>query len=116
MKNVMGIVLGGGKGSRLFPLTEVRSKPAVPLGGRYRLIDIPISNCINSNVNKIFVITQFNSESLNRHITQTYRFGYFWLPGPATPMSTSWPPSRPLTAPTGFKAQPMRCGAACAIC
>jgi len=69
--------LGGGKGSRLFPLTMIRSKPAVPLGGKYRLVDIPISNCINSGINRIFVLTQYNSESLNRHITQTYRFGLF---------------------------------------
>lgn len=73
----MGIVLGGGKGTRLFPLTYVRSKPAVPLGGKYRLIDIPISNCINSDINKIYVLTQYNSASLNRHINLTYRFGSF---------------------------------------
>ncbi len=72
-----GIVLGGGKGTRLFPLTHVRSKPAVPLGGKYRLIDIPISNCINSEVKKIYVLTQYNSASLNRHVNLTYRFGLF---------------------------------------
>ncbi len=77
VKNVVGIVLGGGKGSRLFPLTYVRSKPAVPLGGKYRLIDIPISNCINSDIQRIFVLTQYNSASLNRHINLTYRFGLF---------------------------------------
>ncbi len=77
MKNAIGIVLGGGKGTRLFPLTYVRSKPAVPLGGKYRLIDIPISNCINSEINKIYVLTQYNSASLNRHVNLTYRFGLF---------------------------------------
>ncbi len=77
MKNVVGIILGGGKGTRLFPLTYVRSKPAVPLGGKYRLIDIPISNCLNSGVERIFVLTQYNSASLNRHINLTYRFGMF---------------------------------------
>lgn len=77
MKNVVGIVLGGGKGTRLFPLTEKRSKPAVPLGAKYRLIDIPISNCLNSGINKVYVLTQFNSVSLHRHIRQTYRFDRF---------------------------------------
>ena len=70
-------ILGGGRGTRLWPLTELRSKPAVPLGGKYRLIDIPISNCINSKLNKIFVLTQFNSASLNRHVNFTYKFDYF---------------------------------------
>jgi glucose-1-phosphate adenylyltransferase len=77
VKDMLGVVLGGGKGTRLFPLTLVRSKPAVPLGGKYRLIDIPISNCINSGINQVFVLTQYNSASLNRHINQTYRFGFF---------------------------------------
>ena len=77
MKDVLGIILGGGEGKRLFPLTKYRSKPAVPFGGKYRLVDIPISNCINSGINKIFVCTQFNSESLNRHINQSYKFDYF---------------------------------------
>ncbi|HEY0659331.1 MAG TPA: glucose-1-phosphate adenylyltransferase [Pyrinomonadaceae bacterium] len=75
--NVMAVILGGGAGSRLFPLTRERSKPAVPLGGKYRLIDVPISNCINSGVSQIFVLTQYNSASLNRHISQTYRFSSF---------------------------------------
>ena len=75
--NVVAVILGGGAGSRLFPLTRERSKPAVPLGGKYRLIDVPISNCINSNVTQIFVLTQYNSASLNRHISQTYRFSNF---------------------------------------
>jgi glucose-1-phosphate adenylyltransferase len=77
MLDVMGVVLGGGQGKRLYPLTKLRSKPAVPLGGKYRLIDIPISNCLNSQINKIFVLTQFNSASLNRHIVQTYKFDMF---------------------------------------
>jgi len=76
-KNVLAVILGGGVGTRLFPLTHQRSKPAVPLGGKYRLVDIPISNCINSDVIKIFVLTQYNSASLNRHIAQTYRFSTF---------------------------------------
>jgi glucose-1-phosphate adenylyltransferase len=74
---VMGVVLGGGKGERLFPLTKLRSKPAVPLAGNYRLVDIPLSNGINSNVRKLFVLTQFNSASLNRHVAQTYWFDKF---------------------------------------
>ncbi len=77
MRNVVAVILGGGQGTRLFPLTKLRSKPAVPLAGKYRLIDIPISNCINSEIRKIFVLTQFNSESLNRHISETYRFDMF---------------------------------------
>ncbi len=76
-ENVTAVILGGGAGSRLFPLTRERSKPAVPLGGKYRLIDVPISNCINSNIMKIFVLTQFNSASLNRHVSRTYRFSSF---------------------------------------
>jgi glucose-1-phosphate adenylyltransferase len=75
--NVVTVILGGGAGSRLFPLTRERSKPAVPLGGKYRLIDIPVSNCINSSLTQIFVLTQFNSASLNRHISRTYRFSRF---------------------------------------
>lgn len=73
----VAVILGGGQGSRLFPLTEFRAKPAVPLGGKYRLIDIPVSNCINSDIIQIFVLTQFNSASLNRHIVRTYRFSRF---------------------------------------
>src|SRR5262250_2306565 len=75
--HVLSISLAGGAGKRLFPLTQDRSKPAVPLGGKYRLIDVPISNCLNSGLKKIFVLTQFNSASLNRHITNTYRFDPF---------------------------------------
>ena len=74
---VLAVILGGGRGTRLFPLTQMRSKPAVPIAGQYRLIDIPISNCINSNIFKIAVLTQFNSVSLHRHITDTYQFDRF---------------------------------------
>ena len=76
-QNLLAVILGGGAGKRLFPLTRDRSKPAVPLGGKYRLVDIPISNCINSDVIRMFVLTQFNSASLNRHIATTYRFSPF---------------------------------------
>ncbi len=74
MKKVLGIILGGGAGTRLYPLTKLRAKPAVPLAGKYRLIDIPVSNCINSDILKIYVLTQFNSASLNRHISRTFNF------------------------------------------
>lgn len=77
MKDVIAMILGGGQGKRLFPLTMVRSKPAVPIGGKYRLIDIPISNCLHSDIKSIYVLTQFNSESLNNHINSTYRFDFF---------------------------------------
>ncbi|MEY4057788.1 MAG: hypothetical protein RLZ50_1000, partial [Bacteroidota bacterium] len=76
-KQTVAIILGGGAGSRLYPLTASRSKPAVPIAGKYRLVDIPISNCINSNLNRIFVLTQFNSASLNQHIKNTYHFSAF---------------------------------------
>ena len=76
-KSVIAIVLGGGAGSRLYPLTATRSKPAVPIAGKYRLVDIPISNCINSGINRILVLTQFNSASLNKHIKNTYQFSMF---------------------------------------
>jgi len=75
--DVLAIILGGGQGSRLYPLTEDRSKPAVPIAGKYRLVDIPISNCINSDIKRMFVLTQFNSASLNRHIKNTYHFSFF---------------------------------------
>src|SRR5262245_19249950 len=75
--NVLSIIMGGGQGTRLFPLTRERSKPAVPLAGKYRLVDIPISNCINSNLRRIYVLTQFNSASLHRHISQSYKFDHF---------------------------------------
>ncbi len=74
---VLALILGGGRGSRLFPLTQLRSKPAVPIGGKYRLIDIPVSNCLHADIRRIFVLTQFNSASLNRHIAQTYRMDLF---------------------------------------
>src|SRR2546421_7904796 len=74
---VLALILGGGRGTRLFPLTQHRSKPAVPIGGKYRLIDIPISNCLHADMRRIFVLTQFNSASLNRHIAQTYRMDLF---------------------------------------
>jgi glucose-1-phosphate adenylyltransferase len=77
MKKVMAIILGGGAGSRLYPLTKQRAKPAVPLAGKYRLIDIPVSNCINSEITKIYVLTQFNSASLNRHLSRAYVFSGF---------------------------------------
>lgn len=77
MKKVLAIILGGGVGTRLYPLTKLRAKPAVPLAGKYRLIDIPLSNCINSEILKIYVLTQFNSASLNRHISRTYQFSGF---------------------------------------
>ena len=76
-KSVVAVILGGGAGSRLYPLTASRSKPAVPIAGKYRLVDIPISNCMNSNVNRMFVLTQFNSASLNKHIKNTYHFSAF---------------------------------------
>jgi glucose-1-phosphate adenylyltransferase len=77
MNDVLTIILGGGQGTRLFPLTHMRSKPAVPIGGKYRLIDIPISNCLHADLRRMFVLTQFNSASLNRHVAQTYRMDAF---------------------------------------
>ena len=76
-KNTIALILGGGRGTRLFPLTKIRAKPAVPLAGKYRLIDIPISNCINSGIRRVYVLTQFLSVSLHRHLRQTYRFDHF---------------------------------------
>jgi glucose-1-phosphate adenylyltransferase len=75
--NVLSVILGGGQGTRLFPLTQDRAKPAVPLGGKFRLVDVPISNCINSDLVRIFLLTQFNSASLHRHISQSYKFDHF---------------------------------------
>jgi len=95
-RNLLAVILGGGAGTRLFPLTQQRSKPAVPLGGKYRLVDVPISNCINSDVIRIFVLTQYNSASLNRHIAQTYHFSTFAnafveiLAAEQTPESGQW--------------------------
>jgi glucose-1-phosphate adenylyltransferase len=77
MNDVLGVIMGGGRGSRLHPLTKMRSKPAVPIAGKYRLIDIPISNCINSGIYRVSILTQFNSVSLHRHISQTYNFDVF---------------------------------------
>ncbi len=76
-KSTVAVILGGGAGTRLHPLTASRSKPAVPIAGKYRLVDIPISNCINNNISKMFVLTQYNSASLNRHIKNTYHFSAF---------------------------------------
>ncbi|PLZ53442.1 sugar phosphate nucleotidyltransferase, partial [Fischerella thermalis] len=96
MKKVLAIILGGGAGTRLYPLTKLRAKPAVPLAGKYRLIDIPVSNCINSEIFKIYVLTQFNSASLNRHIARTYSFAGFTegfvevLAAQQTPENLSW--------------------------
>jgi glucose-1-phosphate adenylyltransferase len=96
MNDVLTLILGGGRGTRLFPLTHMRSKPAVPLGGKYRLIDIPISNCLHAGLKRIFVLTQFNSASLNRHIAQTYRLDVFSdgfvevLAAEQTPESSAW--------------------------
>jgi glucose-1-phosphate adenylyltransferase len=96
MRNVLSVILGGGQGSRLFPLTHMRSKPAVPIGGKYRLIDVPISNCLHADLRRIYVLTQFNSASLNRHIGYTYRMDRFSsgfveiLAAEQTPESTAW--------------------------
>ena len=75
--NVLSVIMGGGQGTRLFPLTKERAKPAVPLAGKYRLVDIPISNCINSGLRRIYVLSMFNSASLHRHISQSYKFDHF---------------------------------------
>jgi glucose-1-phosphate adenylyltransferase len=75
--DTLAIILGGGQGARLFPLTATRSKPAVPIGGKYRLIDIPVSGCLHAEIRRIFVLTQFNSASLNRHISNTYQLDRF---------------------------------------
>lgn len=96
MNDVLGVIMGGGRGSRLHPLTQLRSKPAVPIAGKYRLIDIPISNCINSGIHRVAVLTQFNSVSLHRHISQTYNFDVFhtgWVQiwaAEQTPQSADW--------------------------
>lgn len=96
MKKVLAIILGGGAGTRLYPLTKLRAKPAVPLAGKYRLIDIPVSNCINSEIFRIYVLTQFNSASLNRHLSRTYNFTGFnegfveVLAAQQTPENPNW--------------------------
>jgi glucose-1-phosphate adenylyltransferase len=96
MRDVLAVILGGGRGTRLFPLTQLRSKPAVPIGGKYRLIDVPISNCLHAGIRRIFVLTQFNSASLNRHVSQSYRLDVFSrgfveiLAAEQTPDNASW--------------------------
>ncbi|HAV78395.1 MAG TPA: glucose-1-phosphate adenylyltransferase [Anaerolineae bacterium] len=96
MNDVLGVIMGGGRGSRLHPLTQMRSKPAVPIAGKYRLIDIPISNCINSGIFRVAILTQFNSVSLHRHITQAYNFDVFhtgWVQiwaAEQTPQNPNW--------------------------
>ncbi len=96
MTEVLAVILGGGQGKRLYPLTHRRSKPAVPIGGKYRLIDIPVSNCLHADLRRIVVLTQFNSASLNRHISQTYRLDHFSrafveiLAAEQTPENTNW--------------------------
>src|SRR5688500_8570207 len=96
MNQVLAVILGGGAGTRLFPLTMSRAKPAVPLAGKYRLVDVPVSNCINSGLDQIFVLTQFNSASLNSHIARSYVFDRFrggsvtLLAAEQTPKSEHW--------------------------
>src|SRR5271156_7040409 len=95
-REVISVILGGGAGPRLFPLTKDRSKPAVPLAGKYRIVDIPISNCLNSGLKRIFLLTQFNSSSLHRHIQQSYQFDDFSngfveiMAAQQTPGSDAW--------------------------
>ena len=118
LSDVQAVILGGGRGTRLYPLTKMRTKPAVPIGGKYRLIDIAISNCINAGITRIFVLTQFLSASLNRHIHQTYQFDVFsggtaeilaaeqtrdepaGTRAPPTPCASRWPASRAATLGT----------------
>jgi glucose-1-phosphate adenylyltransferase len=96
MRSVLAIILGGGQGTRLFPLTQMRSKPAVPIGGKYRLIDVPISNCLHADIRRIYVLTQFNSASLNRHVSMTYHMDQFSsgfveiIAAEQTPESAAW--------------------------
>ena len=96
LKSTLAVIMGGGRGSRLYPLTHLRSKPAVPLAGKYRLVDIPISNCLNSEIRQMYVLTQFNSESLNRHITAAFKFDHFGhnfvhiLAAQQTPTDDGW--------------------------
>src|SRR6186713_3319205 len=95
-RHTLGIVMGGGAGTRLFPLTKDRAKPAVPLAGKYRIVDIPISNCLNSGLKRVYLLTQFNSASLHRHISQSYKFDHFTggfveiLAAEQTYADTSW--------------------------
>ena len=102
--DVVAVIMGGGAGTRLFPLTKDRAKPAVPLAGKYRLVDIPISNCLNSELRRIFLLTQFNSGSLHRHIQESYRFDNF-SPGFVEILAAEQRP----TAPTGTRAPPTPC-------
>src|SRR5208282_2071065 len=100
VSNVLSVIMGGGQGTRLFPLTKERAKPAVPLAGKYRLVDIPISNCINSGFRRIYILTMFNSTSLHGHISRTYKFDHFTSPATSgfveilaahpTATNTSW--------------------------
>ena len=96
MKRVLAVILGGGAGTRLYPLTKKHAKPAVPIAGKHRLIDIPVSNCINSDIYRIYVLTQFNSASLNQHIAQSYNFSPFRqgfveiLAAQQTPENQNW--------------------------
>ena len=96
VNRTLAVIMGGGAGTRLFPLTKERAKSAVPLGGKYRLVDIPISNCLNSDIRSIYVLTQFNSTSLHQHITNTYKFDNFTpsfveiLVAQQTPMGSHW--------------------------
>jgi ADP-glucose pyrophosphorylase len=106
--DTLAIILGGGAGSRLFPLTATRSKPAVPIGGKYRLIDVPISGCLHAEIRRIFVLTQFNSASLNRHISSTYRLDPF-----SAGSSKSWRLNRRPTTRTGSRARPTRYARRC---
>ena len=107
--DIVAVILGGGVGSRLFPLTRDRTKPAVPLAGKYRLIDIPMSNCFHAGIDKIAILTQFNSVSLHRHIHRTYNRDIF------TPVAgyKSWLRNRRIAAVTGIRARPMRFANSC---
>ena len=108
-QRTLAIIMGGGAGTRLFPLTKDRSKPAVPLGGKYRLVDIPIRNCLNSGLRSIYVLTQFNSMSLHRHIQASYKFDHF----SRSFVEILAAQQRP-RVPSGIKAPPMLCARICA--
>ena len=108
-QRTLSIIMGGGAGTRLFPLTKDRSKPAVPLGGKYRLVDIPISNCLNSGLRSIYVLTQFNSMSLHRHIQASYKFDNFSRSFVDILAAQQTPEGR-----NGIKARPTRSGKTCA--
>ena len=108
--NVLSVIMGGGQGTRLFPLTRDRSKPAVPLAGKYRLVDIPISNCINSGLKRIYLLTQFNSASLHRHISQSYKFDHF--SGGFVEILAA---EQTFSDMSGTRARPTRCGKICCI-